>query len=76
MKKTEAYFISHCENEACDLGIFQYTCPHCKKTVSDYKVWWKQDDIWSGKPEVFDCKECGKLLTVKWIKSKFEYWVN
>ena len=46
MKKTEAYFMSHCDNETCDLGVFQYTCTHCSKVVNDYEVWWKQDDIW------------------------------
>jgi predicted RNA-binding Zn-ribbon protein involved in translation (DUF1610 family) len=73
---TEAYFISHCDNEKCNLGAFQYTCPHCNETVSDYKMWWKERDIWDGKPETFDCEKCGKSLTVEWVKDEYEYWVH
>lgn len=75
-KKTEAYFMQHCDAETCDLGVFQYTCPHCNETVNDYEVWWKQDDIWSGKPETFDCEKCSKSLTVEWIKNKYTYRVR
>ena len=50
--------------------------PYCNETVSDYEVWWKQDDIWSGKPEVFDCEKCNKSLTVEWVKDEYEYWVS
>lgn len=76
MKKTEAYFIQHCDNETCDLGAFQYTCPHCNETVSDYDVWWKQDDILIGTPEVFKCEKCGESLTVEWNGEEGEYWVH
>lgn len=75
-KKTEAYFIPHCDNETCDLGVFQYTCPQCNKTVSDYDVWWKQDDILIGNPETFNCEECSESLTVAWDSEEGEYWVS
>lgn len=74
--KTKAYFIPHCEDETCDLGVFQYTCPHCNETISNYKLWFKQDDIWSGISEKFNCKKCNKLLTVKFDKKNWEYLVN
>lgn len=75
-KKTEATFIPHCDNENCDLGIFQYTCPKCNKTVSDYDVWWKQDDILIGNPETFNCEECSESLTVVCDSEEGEYWVS
>ena len=62
MSKTEAYFIPHCDNPTCDLGAFQYTCPYCNKTISDYEIWWKQDDLLTGIPETFKCGNCGKSL--------------
>ena len=74
--KTEAYFIQHCENGTCDLGAFEYTCTHCNKTVNDYEVWWKREDIWSGTPEVFKCVKCRESLTVEWDKDEYEYWVH
>ena len=76
MKKKEAYFIQHCDNETCDLGAFQYTCPHCNETVSDYEVWWKQDDILTGTPEIFKCEKCSESLTVEWDSEEGEYWVH
>ncbi len=76
MRKTEAYFIQHCDNENCDLGEFQYTCTHCNETIIDYDVWCKQDDIWSGKPETFNCEKCGNSLTVEWNKDEYEYYVH
>ena len=75
-KKTEATFIPHCDTETCDLGTFQYTCTHCNKTVSDYDVWWKQDDILIGNPETFNCEECRESLTVEWGSEEYKYWVS
>lgn len=74
--KTEAYFMNHCEDPPCGLGAFKYVCPCCGKNISDYDIWWKQDDIWEGKREEFKCEKCNKLLMVEWDKNKFEYWVN
>jgi hypothetical protein len=50
-------------------------CPHCNATVSDYDVWWKQDDILIGTPEVFKCEKCGESLTVEWDGEEGEYLV-
>lgn len=73
--KTEAYFIPHCDNETCDLGVFQYTCAHCKETISDYVVWWKQDDILCGIAHNFKCEKCDKELIVEFDKEEYEYFV-
>lgn len=76
MKKTEAYFIPHCDNGTCDLGRFQYTCPHCTNTVNDYVIWWKEDDILIGNPLTFKCEKCGTPLTVKRDSKYGGYWVR
>lgn len=73
--KTEAYFIPHCDDFSCDLGAFQYTCPNCNKTSSDYEVWWKQDDIWNETSHKFNCNECNQQLIVKWDKEEYQYLV-
>jgi hypothetical protein len=39
-------------------------------------VWWKQDDILTGTPEIFKCEKCGESLTVEWVKNEYEYWVH
>ena len=74
MKKTESYFIPHCDNEYCDLGSFQYICPHCNESTIDYDVWWEEEKIWKGNPHSFKCEKCGKLLIVEW--KKYAYWVS
>lgn len=79
VNKTEAYFIPHCDGVddiPCDLGVFQYTCPHCNETVSDYDIWWEEDDIWRGNPASFNCEKCNEMLTVEWIRNEFKYWVK
>jgi hypothetical protein len=73
--KTKAYFIPHCDDEMCDLGIFQYICPHCNKNISDYEVWWEQDNILFGTNYVFKCEHCEKSLTVEWDIEKCQYLV-
>ena len=73
--KTKAYFIPHCDNETCDLGTFQYICPHCNKNVIDYEVWWQQDNILTGTSEFFKCEECYEPLTVEWDDEEGEYFV-
>jgi hypothetical protein len=42
---------------------------------SVYDVWWKQDDILIGTPEVFKCEKCGESLTVEWDGEEGEYLV-
>jgi hypothetical protein len=71
--KTEAYFIPHCD-PPCGLGAFEYECPVCGKIIHDYDVWWKEDEIWGGKPEKFECEECKAQLIVKW--SPYQYYVT
>ena len=76
MKTTEAYFIQHCDHPTCDLGAFEYTCPKCGKTISDYEIWWKQYDIMDGLKHEFKCEKCGQSLIVEWDKDEYEYGVN
>jgi len=74
--KTEAYFIPHCDdNSYCDLGAFQYTCPYCNMTHSDYEVWWEEHNIICDKSHKFKCESCKKELTVKWVSKQHEYIV-
>lgn len=73
---TEAHFISHCENEGCDLGSFVYTCIHCKNPSYDYEIWWDQDDIWSGKVISFSCEKCQGDLSVYYNKNINEYLIK
>lgn len=73
MKVIGANFIRHCDNESCDLGAFQYTCPNCNKVTSDYEIWWKQDDIMYNELNViFDCSSCKASLTAYWSDDEFE----
>ncbi len=75
MKKTEAYFIPHCDNENCDLGEFYYTCPSCNRSSIDNGMWWKQYDIREGNQEIFKCDKCDELLMVELAKND-EYRVQ
>ena len=75
MKRTIAYFIEHCDHEHCDLGTFTYTCPHCGKTIDDYEIWWKDDEIYYGKPCVFECEKCKTSLIVERDEKEHEYYV-
>lgn len=70
--KTEAYFIGHCDDENCDLGSFDYTCPCCGKFNVDYDVWWKADEIYGGTIHKFECDKCKANLVVKWDSEEFE----
>lgn len=74
--KTEAYFIGHCDHEHCDLGVFQYECPCCAKTVDDYDIWWLQDNIYYEEPHKFQCDECGEILIVEWDEDELLYYVS
>lgn len=76
MKKTEAYFLQHCENEDCDLGSFQYTCPHCNGVSDDYEVWWQEDEIYAGAAHIFKCENCETMLMVEWDKLEYGYYVT
>jgi hypothetical protein len=76
MKKTKAYFIQHCDHPNCDLGSFAYTCPYCDKVIDDYKIWWKEDEIYKGNSHNFNCKNCEKELVVKWNKKKYTFEVS
>jgi hypothetical protein len=64
MKKTQGYFITHCDNPECDLGSFYYKCPVCKKNNIDYDIWWKQDNILCGESYDIECEECHETLKV------------
>jgi len=69
--ETEAYFISHCDNESCDLGAFQCKCPSCNLTTVDYDIWWKDFDIYLGEVVSFTCEKCGIDLEVYWDKKEY-----
>ena len=61
MKKTEGYFINHCEDEngaPCGLGSFNYECPECGKWSDDYDIWYKDDDLYKGEKIEFKCEKC------------------
>lgn len=74
--KTEAYFIGHCDEPGCDLGSFDYTCPSCNKDSSDYDVWWKEDEIYKGTPELFKCQKCLVELKVTYDQEENEMIVT
>ena len=76
MKTTEAYFIDHCDYELCDLGSFDYECPECGKHISDYDIWWKNDDIYLGEIVKFQCENCNEKLVVYWNKENYDYLVT
>jgi len=60
MLKSDAYWISHCDDYVCGLGIFEYTCPSCEKEIGSCDLWWNHEDpVFS-----FTCEKCGiKLKT-------------
>ena len=74
--RTQAYFIEHCNFENCDLGTFTYTCPHCKKSMDDYEIWWKEDEIWKGQPFNFICPYCETALMVSHDREEYGYFVE
>ena len=74
--KTEGNFINHCDDELCDLGYFEYTCPNCNKYIENYDVWWESYSIWSGTPFYFDCEKCSDSLVVEWDKNTLNYQVS
>lgn len=74
--QTIGYFFPHCEEENCILGRFEFKCPCCGEIAVDYDVWWKEDDIYSGNSETFNCDECGKELKVEWDKQKCKYLIS
>ena len=76
MSREEAYFIPHCDDELCDLGTFETTCPSCGKYIVDYDVWWDADDVYHGTERVFDCEHCKSSLVVRWDKEQIEYYVE
>lgn len=77
MEKPEAYFIQHCDNENCDLGSFQYTCPHCEEVGVCYDTWWEQDDIMDGKPsETIYCSKCEGRIQAFWDKENYIFYVD
>lgn len=76
MKIEEAYFIPHCDDGSCDLGEFAVTCPSCEKNISDYSVWWEQDDVRDGKIVDFSCDHCKTLLSLAYNKKEYSYFVK
>lgn len=66
MIKGEAYFINHCDDENCDLGSFDYVCPSCGKYCVDYDIWWKSDEVYSGKVINFNCLKCKIKLSLNY----------
>lgn len=74
--ETEGVFICHCDDPPCELGVFEYSCPACKKNQTDFDVWWKQDEIWDGLHYEFKCESCGRPLVVSYNKAEYEYRVK
>lgn len=70
MKSTKAYFINHCEDE-CGLGLFEYTCPKCDKTIENYDIWFEQDTIQECIDHEFECENCNQSLVIEWNDSEF-----
>jgi len=78
MKKTEAYFIDHCEDEngtPCGLGRFNYECPECGKWGDDYDVWYKDMELYKGEKVGFKCENCGVDLMTSWDGEEYQYYV-
>lgn len=76
MKTTDALFISHCDDDNCTLGSFEYECPNCDKIQNDYEIWWKQDDLYDGKIERFTCESCQSILEVFWDRWEYQFTVK
>lgn len=70
---TLSYFIQHCEDDDCGMGVFEYNCPYCGSNVQDYDIWHQQDNIVSGQPEDFSCDRCDKPLTVSWDSTDHQF---
>jgi len=70
-KINEAEFISHCDDNTCDLGSFLYKCPSCNNATIDYDVWWNQDDLYKNETINFNCEKCKTDLNVNHIDYKF-----
>ena len=68
-KETNAYFIEHCWEEDCDLGVFETDCPCCNSLINDYDLWWKRYSL----PLYFKCKECGANLIVEFNKNQWKF---
>lgn len=75
-KRTEAYFVEHCDEPGCDLGAFHYECPCCGNKDRDFDVWWERDEVYGGKDFEFDCSKCEKKLVVSWDKEKWGIFVK
>lgn len=76
MNKSEGYFVGHCDDEYCDLGSFEYTCPCCEKYNTNYEIWWEEDNIYSGINYIFNCDNCNEELNVYWDKNEIEYIIE
>jgi len=74
--RTQGYFIPHCDFENCDLGAFTYTCPRCRRSMDDYEIWWKEDEIWIGQPFNFTCPSCQTDLIVLRDIEEHGYFVS
>jgi len=74
--RTQGYFIPHCDFEYCDLGAFTYICPRCRRSMDDYEIWWKEDEIWKGQPFNFTCPSCQTDLMVSHDCEEYGYFVE
>lgn len=75
MNYTEAYFIDHCEG-GCGLGRFQYECPKCSAVEDDFKIWFKEDEIYNGGKAFFKCENCSRELYVKYNEFTYKVFIN
>jgi hypothetical protein len=77
MKRTEAYYISHCDEYNCDMGKFEYTCPACGRLDHNYDTLWSEhDSILEGEIVDFLCEYCKVPLKIYYDKEEFEYIVE
>jgi YgiT-type zinc finger domain-containing protein len=76
----ELEFIRHCDDDLCDLGSAEYTCPSCGKYIVDYgDLWWEYFDgstLMTKGVVGTSCPECGEVLVVTQNKKDYTYEIE
>lgn len=72
--RENAFFTPHCDDVECDLGYFHSTCLKCEKPLMDYDIWWRKEEILSGKELKINCHHCQADLLI--LADKNGIWLT
>lgn len=66
-KDDQIYFCTHCEEDGCDLGHAEYSCPRCNSLNEDFgDLWWGHNTVGLTRIIVDSCGNCSVGLVAKY----------